>query len=134
MRIVLYAAILSLLFFAPVKGLEIDKLEPVQTVAVRMDNGAVVLETDTGNRGIGETVTLALEDMKAHTPGVIYLDTAEYLLIAECAETAAEALRAYLSANVRVGKWDGIGDVALAEKYLNIRSDLPKLKDWKMQE
>ena len=126
--------ILALLYFAPVEGLDIDKLKPVQTVAVSVVNDRVVLETDTGNEGNGKNVVLALEDMEEHTPGVIYLDTAEYLLIAEGAEPAAEDLREYLKTNVLVSKWDGKGRVEDAEKYLRVRSDLPKLKEWKMQE
>ncbi len=130
----MYVVILALLVFAPVERLDVAKLEPVQTVAVSSEEEKIVLETDTGNKGSGENVALALEDLEAHTPGVIYLDTAEYLLVAEGAEQYAEELRSYLKSDVLVCKWDGKGSVADAEKYLSVRSDLPKLKNWKMQD
>ena len=131
MRMVLYIVILALLFLAPVQRLDVARLEPVQTVAVYMNDTAVVLETDTGNKGEGTGVKDALEDLEENTPGVIYLDTAQYLLVSEGAESHVDSLRKYLSPSVKACLWDGEGSVKDAAQYLDVRSDLPKLKDWK---
>ena len=131
MRILLYIVIIGLLFAAPLERLDIAKLEPVQTVAVRVTEEQIELETDTGNIGQGTTVEEAVSDLKKRTPGVIYLDTAEYLLLTEDAAAHAQELRKYLRPPVLVCIWDGTGSVAGAAKYLNVRDDLPRLCDWK---
>ena len=107
MRIVIYALILAALFFAPVERLDVAKLEPVQAVAIYKENDMVVLETDTEDKGSGKTAEEALQNMKQNTPTVIYLDTAEYLLVAEEAKWDVEALRQYLKPSVKVSAYTG---------------------------
>ena len=134
MRMVLYIVILALLFLAPVERLDVAKLEPVQTVAIYANDVNVVLETDTGNKGEGTGVEAALADLEEKTPGVIYLDTAQYLLVSERAISCVDSLRKYLSPSVMICLWDENGSVKDAAQYLDVRSDLPKLKDWKTPE
>ena len=131
MRIVLYVCILALLFLAPVERLDVAKLEPVQTVAVRTEEQRVVIETDTQNRGQGHSLHEAVRDLEENTPGVIYLDTAQYLLLTEDAAKYRSELKKYMRPSVKVSMWDGVGNVETAAKYLAVRSDLPRLKDFK---
>ena len=131
MRVLIYGIILALLLLVPVQRLDVAKLEPVQTVAIYTEPGSVVLETDTHNIGKGNSVTTALENLEKTTPGVIYLDTAEYLLVSPGAVSYVDGLRQYLSPSVRVSMWDEKGKVDMAAKFLSVRKDLPKLKDWK---
>lgn len=130
MRMILYIIILALLFLAPVRGLDVAKLEPVQTVALYTDETGVVLETDTDNKGRGETVDSAHEDLEDKTPGVIYLDTAQYLLVTEDAVSYVDAIRKYLHPSVKVSLWDGEGSVKDAAKYLGVRNNLLDLRKW----
>lgn len=134
MRMVMYIVILGLLFLAPLKRLDVAKLEPVQTIAVRTVDGAIELETDTGNKGRGSTIETAVADLEKKTPGVIYLDTAQYLLLTQQTVVHVNALRSYLRPGIRVSLWDGAGSVQSAAQYLDVCSDLPKLKDWKDNE
>ena len=133
MRLLLYICILALLPFAPVNRLDVAKLQPVQTVAVSIEEGQVVIETDTENRGRGRSVREAVENLETNTPGVIYLDTAQYLLITEEAMSQLEELKGYMFPSVRVSLWDGKGSVETAAKFLDIWLDLPRLKDLKSQ-
>ena len=134
MRMILYICILVLLFVAPVERLDVAQLQPVQTVAVQIQQQQVVIETDTGNRGQGSTVQAAVADLESNTPGVIYLDTAQYLLLTRDAEAHWSALKEYMHPWVRVSLWDGTGSIEKAAKFLEIRHDLPRLKDLKMPE
>lgn len=131
MRVILYIIILSLLFLAPVKPLDVGKLQPVQTVAVYTRESEVFLETDTGIIGRGENVDAALEDLEKATPGVIYLDTSEYLLVSESALSWVDDLCRYLHPSVKACLWDEKGAVTDASKYLSVMSDLPELRQWK---
>lgn len=131
MRKLAYAVILGLLFLAPVKRLDVANLQPVQTVAIYTEPGFVVLETDTHNIGRGTSVTDAVANLEETTPGVIYLDTAEYLLVSKDAETYVDALREYLNPSVKVSLWVAGNAVDVAAKYLSEEENLPKLKNWK---
>ena len=130
MRKILSIVILMLSLAAPVKRLDVAKLQPVETVAVYYSGNAVVLETDTGNVGQGSTAAKALQDLKESACSVIYLDTAEYLLIGQNAQNAAAELRPFLKDSVKVGSYHG-GDIMKETAYWEIHGDLPKLKTWK---
>lgn len=130
MRKILSVVILALCLVAPVKRLDVEKLQPVEAVAVYMEGGRVVLETDTQDKGMGNTALEALEDMKEKALSVIYLDTAEYLLVEEAAAVYAEALRPLLSGSVKVGEYLG-GAVKEQAAYYEVHGNLPKLKSWK---
>ncbi len=131
MRIILYLVILALLFLVPVERLDVAKLEPVQTVAISKENGMILLQTDTKDTGRGQTAKDALRDLEERTSGVIYLDTAEYLLVTEEALDSVDALDAYLSRKVRVSLWDGKGSVEEAARYLRVHGTHPKIDQWK---
>ena len=132
MRILLYTVILALLLFAPVKRLNIAQLQPVETVAVSVTDGKVMIQTDTKQQGTGETVAEAVQMLEATTPGVIYLDTAQYLLITASAEAYADQLRPYLQGDTKVCIWDGKSSVKEAAQYLRVRSNLPLFRSWKI--
>jgi len=127
MRILLYIVILALLFLAPLERLDIAHLEPVQTLAVRLEKGSVEIETDIGNKGRGRNIAEAVKNMEENTSGVIYLDTAQYLLVTESAFSVIEEIGQHLHPGTFVCMWDGEGSVAGAAQYLEIRKDLPKL-------
>ncbi len=128
MRKIIYAAVLIGLLFAPVQRLDVAKLEPVQTVALYMEEQQLVLETDTGNKGKGKNLANAIKDLEEKTPGVIYLDTAQYLLVTEETEALLQSLDEYLQQDVKVSKWDGKSSVKSAAQYLRIRNDLHTLR------
>lgn len=130
MKMILYILILFSLFFAPVRRLDVAKLEPVQTVAMYKDETGIVLKTDTDNQGSGLTLDSAYSDLEDKTPGVIYLDTAEYLLVSQDAVSYVDTLRKYLHPSVKVSLWDEEGSVKDAAKYLSVRGDLPTLRQW----
>lgn len=132
MRVILYVLILALLLLAPVERLDVARLEPVQTVAVSIKEDAVLLQTDTENAGRGTDIDSAIENLEQATPGVIYLDTAQYLLVAEDAVACVEVLKQYLHPSVKVSLWDGEGSVQDAAKYLGVRKKLPQLRDWNL--
>lgn len=130
-RIVLYIAVLGLLTLAPVKSIDLGNLRPVEVVMVCRQADAVVIATDTEDVGRGTDAAAALENLKATTPGTVYLDTAEYLLVAEDAEDAAEQLRNSLKKSVRVCMAEPEVDLKTAAEFLPVHGDLPQLKNWK---
>ena len=117
MKLIVYLLILALMLAAPVDRLDIAKLEPVESVAVYTHRGQCCLKTDTGAQGSGATATQALADMKEKTAAVIYLDTAQYLLIGKGAEEEARELLPALKPGIKQAQYRG-GDVKEETRYL----------------
>lgn len=130
MRKILYGIIIALLFLAPVEGADVAKLLPIEAVAVYVDEGMVVLETDTEDVGRGLTAKEALEDLKKTTSAIVYLDTAKYLLLSGEALREVSELRNWLKPSVKVCVCDAAGKVKASVKYLDVHGNLPKLGDW----
>ena len=130
MRKILYAVILLALLLVPLKKMDIAKLLPVETVAVYQEDGAVVLQTNTENTGRGATVYAALENLKAVTPAVVYLDTAKYLLVEEGAVDYVDDLRQYLKRTVEVAVCNAKAMVKEGAKYFASHGGTVQLKDW----
>ena len=128
----LYILIIAAVFFAPVETMNIGNLRPVQVVAIYQDGPQLVIETDTQDRGVGVTPQLALQNLKDTANGIIYLDTAEYVLMAEEAQQSVEALRGTLRGSAKVCKMQGKVKLENAADILAVHSKLPKLKHWNM--
>ena len=125
MKVFIYVVIVALSLCAPVKRLDIAKLLPIEAVAVCSTEAQVLLITDTGHTGRGETVQQALTDLKNRTPAVVYLDTAEYLLVGNGAEEEARQLLSYMKNTVKVGLYRG-GDVQEEARYLDVHGEAAK--------
>lgn len=125
MRVLLYIVILVAMLFVPVDRLDIAKLEPVEAVAVYMEAGEVVLQTDAKTTGRGATAAEALQNLKDNALSVVYLDTADYLLVGQGAEAAGEELRRYLRESVQIGTYNG-GDVKEEARFLDVHGNEAK--------
>lgn len=131
MRRVLYVLLLAPLLFVPLERVDVAKLLPIEAVAVYIQENLVVLETDTEHTGAGDTVQQALASLKKNTPAVVYLDTAEYLLVSDDAIAKVDELRQYLKPSVKVCICDAKERVKDAAEYLSVHGKLPKLREWK---
>lgn len=131
MRKVLYVVILALPFLAPLERADVATLLPIEAVAVYTEGNKIILETNTKNRGEGNNASEALENLKAVTPAVVYLDTARYLLVSEDALDCVETLRTHLKESVEVAVCNGKGKVAEMAKYVNVHADTVQLKEWR---
>lgn len=69
----------------PFSNHDVGKLQPVETLAVAVEKGTVVLETDAGDRGAGSTWEAAMENLKATAPGSVFLGTVSFLLLDDSA-------------------------------------------------
>ena len=84
------------LLLVPRGGKDIGRLRPVEVVALYEQHELLFIETDTGDLGWGMTVDEAVGKLKQSTPGEIYLDTADYLLLEQGMEVYLPFLRPYL--------------------------------------
>lgn len=129
-RLALYVLILALVWLVPVQSTDVAKLQPVEVIAIYQTEDTVYLLTDTGDYGVGKDALTALANMKQTSLGVIYLDTAEYLLIGEGAHSATEQLRQELKPFVMLCEVAGKVDLVQVAKYLDVHGKLPHLRNW----
>lgn len=129
-RIVLYVLILVAVFVLPVKPAEVENLEPIQTVWLCSENGNIILQTDTEDKGGGISVAEALEDMKLHSDRLVYLDTAQFLLVSENAVDRIAEIQPYLKGSVKICRWDGTGDITKASRYMQSHKTGCRLSCW----
>ena len=130
-RIILYCVILGAVLAVPVEKLDVGKLEPVQAVWMYKLDDQIILETDTDDLGVGDTADAALADLEEHCPGIIYLDTAQFLLVSENAVDQIPSLCGHLKDTVALSCWDGEGSLADAVKYMASHNNGLQLSKWK---
>lgn len=101
MKLLIYIVLLCAVILIPMRGTDVGQLIPVEVIAISESGGIVNVRTDTGDWGVGATLAEAFADLKDTSPGIIYLDTAAYLLLEPGMEDT-EGLAGYLKGNTRV--------------------------------
>lgn len=130
MRKLLYILIVIGILALPVRPTDVGELEPIQAVWLSSENGAVTLETDTEDKGTGKTVAEALEKMKRSSPGIVYLDTAQFLLVSKNAVALIPEIQLYLKDAVKICLWEGETSVADAAAYMRAHKIGVRLSRW----
>lgn len=128
MRKLIYAALLVAALASPVQRTDVGKLRPVEVISVAQTAEGYTIRTDTGDLGKGVTLLDAYYDLKATAAGVIYLDTAEYLL-QETQIDQMDVLRELLKPNVRVCAAEPGLPLEGSGRYLDIHQPQTHLKD-----
>lgn len=129
-RIMLYIIVLLLALCIPVDRTDISNLEPIQAVWINKENGNYIITTDTEDVGTGESIQRAIAEMKSKSEKIIYLDTAQYLLVNENCTVVINEISNDLKGKVRVGIWNGEGELARAARYMQTRRIGIKLKKY----
>ena len=124
-RSLICIAVLVLSLLVPEYRTDVGKLIPVNLIYIYEEEG-VVLETDTGNEGRGDTLEEAIRDLKETASGEIFLDTADYLLTES--EDLALIMTEYLNGSVRVCITEESLDLEQAAEYLQVHRPKGKLK------
>ncbi len=101
----------------PHPATDLSELEPIEVVAVRQSEKGIEIETDTGAIGRGDNLTLAVDDLKEHSMGKVFLDTADYLLL-ELDDGNYEQFYSVFRPGCRVCLSDGVQDLSKAGVFL----------------
>ena len=100
-------------------GVALENLKPVQLLLVEKQENRILLKTDLGDLGRGETVEEALRDMEMRAEGKIFLETAEQLVLTEDTVMLWQELMSSLRPATRVCLGKGEIDPAEAAAYLS---------------
>ena len=123
----LYIVIALAMLLLP-KGTDASKLAPAELVYVSVEDGMTQISTDLGNSGRGRTLAEAFKDLENTTPGKVFLDTAEYLLIDREMADQLPQLKEWLKGNCLICLADGVEDMEGAARYLTAHPPGTKLK------
>lgn len=129
-KIAIYITLLAAALLIPVNGTDVGKLVPVEVLQLYKDGDTVIISADLGETGSGTTVEAAIENMKDTTAGIIFLDTADFLLVDETAGDEVSAMKVHLKPSVRVCRTAGTLDLKEAAAYLAVHKPQQKLKDY----
>ena len=113
----LYMLLLALAaFLLPGKGTDVGELIPVELVRLTAGDGVFVAAADTGDFGTGATLEEAMADLTSSAPGKVFLETADYLLLAAQTRESWEKLEAWFRPGTLVyGANEEIDPAAAAE-------------------
>lgn len=126
--------LVAALGWMPFLGTDVARLRPVELISVSREEAQVLVETDTGDSGRGQTLELALEDLYDSTPGEIFLETAEYLLITPEGQSLLPELTKTLRPSCKVCLREGEMDLAEAAAYLSVHEPELTLQDYRTGE
>lgn len=117
-RSIIYIIVAALALLMKPHGTDVGKLIPVEVIWLSGSQGQVMIETDTGNKGTGKTIDDAIENLKKTTAGVVYLDTADFLLVSTGSVEFLGEMGKHLKSTVEVCGADGEIDLTAAAEYL----------------
>lgn len=100
---------------------DVAKLEPIQTLYVYRNGAELSIETDTGAKGSGATLTEAAADMKANASAELFLDTAEFLLL-DPSVPVTEEFHTLLRPTCKVTLTTATPDLRSASAYLSVHT------------
>lgn len=132
MRYIIYCIIIVAVLIAPVQKIDIGDLEPIQALWLYMEEDLIAIKTDTDDYGVGKTVDEAVAMMKKQSEGIVYLDTAQFLLVSEDAVTQIGSLAPKLKGTVKVCLWEG-ENVKDGARYMQAHHIGCKLNEWNRQ-
>lgn len=118
----------------PFQGTDVAALQPIELLRVSMSQGAVLVQTDTGSMGIGDTPQAAFEDLKRTTAGDVFLETAEHLIVTPEAVALLPGLTAFLRPACNVCVEQGTADLETAAAFLNAHQPGITLQDYRAGE
>ena len=111
-------------------GTDVGKLLPVELLLIERDNATFRIRSDTVAAGEGDTIIAAINDMKETSPGEVFLDTADYVLIRDGLEDILPELMHHLRPASNVYILQGDADLSELSAYLRIHSTQQTLRDY----
>ena len=100
-------------------GSDVADLDPVRALYVDAVDGRVLVETDQGAWGSGETLEMALQDMDRSWASEVYLETSEFLVVSERTQGRVGELWRVLRPSCEVCVGVGELDLERAVEYLH---------------
>lgn len=116
--VILASAALWLSTRLPFEKTDVGKLSPVSLLLIESCDGKLNILSDRGDSGVGDSLAEALEDLELTSPGRIFLDTVEHLVIMDGTEVDGQALGDYFRPGTYLCVSGGAVDPGEAAEFL----------------
>lgn len=123
------AAVSGILFLPKGQGNDVGELQPMELLYIYKEGDRIVIETDTGDKGIAYCLDDAILDIQKTAVGVVFLETADYLLVTEQTKHLIPQLETVLRPAVKVVLATGVTDLENMTMYLSAQKPKITLKD-----
>lgn len=133
-RWIIYAAVLAMLGFSPLRRIDIGNLSPVRTVWITEAQGQVYLQTDAGNFGAGANMEEAIEDLNASAPKTVFLETADYLIVEKGKEKILEQTTGVFHPTCMICVSEKMPDLEGATEFLSTHEPKLTLQKWRIEQ
>lgn len=133
-RLLLYGIALVLvaaLGWMPFSPSDVADLKPVELIFLDASRETVLVKTDTGESGRGSSLAAAIADMKKTTPGDVFLETADHLLITAEGSRYLEQAVQFLRPGCNVCLTQTEPDLEAAAAYLRAHEPGVTLQHWR---
>lgn len=117
-------------FGLPFDDVDVGQLRPLELIAVSVEQGQIRISTDTGDLGQGNSVAEAYADLKQTSPGEIFLDTADYLVLTKDAQALWAEVASYLRPACEICLSNGVVDPEAAAQYLEAHKPGQTIRDY----
>ncbi len=128
-RWMLLLALGMFLLWQPFSASDVAQLKPVEVIRVTTAPDGVLVETDTGEIGLGENLDEAFRDLKDTASGDIFLETADRLLVSPLAVQMLPELTGYLRPGCNICVEMGEVELDKVGAFLNIHEPRVTLQD-----
>lgn len=132
-RWLLYGAAIALLGLSPLQGVDLGKLIPVETVWLSEQNGQVYILTDAGDEGVGTDVQTALNNLQDTASGIVFLETADYVIVETGGEELLEQLHSVLRPSSMICTADKQPELEEATEFLGAHEPHLTLRQWRVE-
>ncbi len=99
-----------LLLLLPQRGTDVGELLPAEILLIEKDAGRYVITTDTGHSARGDSLETAMDALRDTAPGVIFLDTADYVLLTGETLDCLDVLPNFVRPGTKVYAAEGAAD------------------------
>lgn len=128
--VIAIAAVIAVLLLPEGQGTDVGKLQPVELLYIYINDGKIILQTDTGDTGMGYTLDAAVDDMHNTASGVVFLDTIDYVLLTENTRDIINDLQNILRPSTNILIATGTVDPEKVTEFLKIHKPDVSLKNY----
>ncbi len=128
-RWILLLVLGALLLWQPFSASDMAQLKPVEVIRVTTAPSGILVETDTGEMGMGNNLKEAFTDLKNTSSGDIFMETADRLLISPMAVELLPELTDYLRPACNICVDMGEAELASVNAFLSIHEPGVTLQD-----
>lgn len=121
--------VISVFALLPSQGVELGMMRPAEALQIRSKENGVIVATDLGDKGVGDTLDEAIDNLVESSTGKVYLDTVQFLILDKASQAMTDEIKTFLRPSVNVCSTEESADLERVCAYLRAHRLNMKLED-----